>query len=91
MKTRHAKQNGGFDPIDDNAGPGQSSSQGRPVVRENELLVDPFGGIGRSCGLTREKLRPLVDPPDRDKGGIKLKEKRLDARLWRYNGGPSEM
>ena len=88
------KQNGGFDRIDDNAGPGQSLTtylpKGAQLFAKMSPSLTPSEGSaavadsrGRSCG-------PSLTPPDRDKGGIKLKEKRLDARLWRYNGGPSE-
>ena len=52
------KENGGFDRIDDNAGPGQSLTTYLP--KEDSLMAkmrpaDRFGGIGRSCGLTRER------------------------------------
>jgi len=75
------KENGGFDRIHDNAGPGKSLTTYLP--KEDSLV---------------EKLRPSLTPSDasaavadprgsaRQKGGIKLKEKRLDARLWRYKG-----
>ena len=79
------KQNGGFDRIDHNAGPGMPLTTFLP--KEDTLVA---------------KIRPSLTPSkesaavadsrgsDRKKGGIKLKEKCLDARLWRYNGGPSE-
>ena len=80
------KENGGFDRIDDNAGPGQSLATYLP---KKDSLVD--------------KLRPSLPPSeqssavaesrgsDRVQGGIKFKEKRLDARLWRYKGETTEM
>ena len=79
------KRNGGFDRIEEEAGPGMSLE--RYLPKEAQLLA---------------KMRPSLTPSeesaavadsrgsDREKGGIKLKEKRLDARLWRRNGGPSE-
>ena len=70
------KQNGGFDRIDDNAGPGQSLTTYLP--KDAQLVA---------------KMRPSLTPSeesaavadsrgsDREKGGIKFKEKRFDARL----------
>ena len=75
------KENGGFDRIHDNAGPGKSLTTYLP--KEDSLV---------------EELRPSLTPSDasaavadprggdRQRGNIKLKEKRLDARLWRYKG-----
>ena len=70
------KQNGGFDRIDDNAGPGQSLTTYLP--KEDSLVAKMRPSLTPS-----EESAAVADPrgSDREKGGIKFKEKRLDARL----------
>jgi len=72
------KENGGFDRIHDNAGPGMSLVKYLP---KTDSLVEKL-----SPSLTPSDASAAVADPrgsDRQRGNIKLKEKRLDARLWR--------
>ena len=75
------KQNGGFDRIHDNACPGMSLDKYLP--KEDTLVAKMRPSLTPS-----NESAAVADPrgSDRQKGGIKLKEKRLDARLWRYKG-----
>ena len=70
---------GGFDRIEENAGPGMRLGTYLP---KNANLTKKF-----SASLTPAPLAAVAAPnKDRKNDGIKFKEKRLDARIWRCKG-----
>ena len=71
---------GGFDRIDDNQGPGKSLPTYLP--KEAPLLAK------MRPSLTPSKESAAVAAPNKDRknDGIKFKEKRFSAKIWRYKG-----
>ena len=71
---------GGFDRIDDNQGPGKSLPTYLP---KKDSLLDKM-----RPSLTPSKESAAVAAPNKDRknDGIKFKEKRLSAKIWRYKG-----
>ena len=74
-----------FDRIDENAGPG---------MRLGAYLANGLN-LRDKCSASLTLSQPsaavaAAHDSDRKADGIKTKEKRLDARIWRYNGGSSE-
>ena len=71
---------GGFDRIDDNQGPGKSLPTYLP---KNDSLVDKM-----RPSLTPSKESAAVAAPNKDRknDGIRFREKRLKAKIWRYKG-----
>ena len=75
-----------FDRIEENAGPGMRLGVYLPKdLKSREMFsasLTPFSNPSAAVAATHD-INRKVD-------GIKIKEKRLDARIWRCNGGPSE-
>ena len=70
---------GGFDRIEENAGPGMRLGMYLP---KNANLTEKF-----SASLTPTPLAAVAAPnKDRKNDGIKFKEKRLSAKIWRCEG-----
>ena len=73
-----------FDRIEENAGPGMRL--GMHLPKDLNLRAK----FSASLTPSDDSAAVAATQNDRKVDGIKFKEKRLDARIWRYNGGPSE-
>ena len=74
-----------FDRIEENAGPGMRLGVYLPKdLNSREKFSASLTPSNHSAAVA------ATHESDRKVDGIKIKEKRLDAEIWRYNGGPSE-